>query len=84
MRFVSVIGNDANGNEIQLNLVKYGMILEDVIVKDDVSTGIATICIDEKGENSIIVVPGANNCFTETIVVVNAVSLETDGFHTDL
>ena len=84
MRFVSVIGNDANGKEIQTNLAKYGMNLEDVIVKDDVSTGIATICIDEKGENSIIVVPGANNCFTETIVVVSAVSLGTDGFHTDL
>lgn len=84
MRFVSVIGNDANGKEIQKSLTKYGVILENVIVKDDVSTGIATICIDEKGENSIIVVPGANNCFTETVVVFNAVSLGTDGLHTDL
>lgn len=68
MRFVSVMGNDANGEELRKNLEAYGMILDDVIVKEGVSTGIASICIDDKGENSIIVVPGANNCFTEDVV----------------
>ena len=68
MRFVSVIGKDANGDELQKKLSAYGVILDDVIVKEGISTGIASICIDDKGENSIIVVPGANNCFTEEVV----------------
>lgn len=68
MRFVSVIGKDANGDELQKKLSAYGVILDDVIVKEGISTGIASICIDNKGENSIIVVPGANNCFTEEVV----------------
>ena len=70
MRFVSVVGKDANGEELRKRLTAYGMILDDVIVKEGVSTGIASICIDAKGENSIIVVPGANNCFTEEVVGV--------------
>ena len=68
MCFVSLIANDSNGAEISKKLSEVGMRLDEVKVIDGICTGIASICIDDKGENSIIVVPGANGCFTSSIV----------------
>ena len=69
MRFVSVVGNDSNGDQIRRHLSSFGMSLESVIVSARSTTGVATICIDDAGENSIVVVPGANNLFTTELVV---------------
>ena len=70
IRFVSTIANDSNGMDLLSNFKKVGMNTEFVMVCDNVATGVATICIDEKGENSIIVVPGANACFFPSVVNV--------------
>lgn len=64
MRFVSVIGDDSNGEVIKKHLQSFGMNLENVIVESNATTGVATICVDDKGENSIVVIAGANNLFT--------------------
>lgn len=64
MRFVSVIGDDSNGEVIKKHLQSFGMNLENVIVEPNATTGVATICVDDKGENSIVVIAGANNLFT--------------------
>ena len=75
MCFVSLIGNDSNGVEISKKLSEVGMRLDEVKVINDICTGIASICIDDKGENSIVVVPGANGCFTSSIVCISISSL---------
>ena len=71
MRFVSCIGNDVNGKEIIANFERIGMNTENIKVCENTCTGVATICIDSKGENSIIVVPGANSCFSPSFVIVS-------------
>lgn len=68
MCFVSTVGDDSNGCEILKRLESTGVITQEVKVINGICTGVATICIDEKGENSIIVVPGANSCFSPSIV----------------
>ena len=68
MRFVSVLGDDANGEALKRNYEKYGIQMDTIVVHTGVSTGVATIVIDKSGENSIIVVPGANSCFSESVV----------------
>ena len=69
MRFVSVIGDDSNGEVIKKHLLSFGMNLENVIVEPNATTGVATICVDDSGENSIVVIAGANNQFTTERVV---------------
>ena len=68
MRFVSTIGDDSNGREIYSTLKTMGVNVDDVIILQKTTTGVASICIDGAGENSIIVVPGANALFSNTIV----------------
>ena len=68
MRFVSTIGDDSNGKEIYSTLKSMGVNVNDVIALPKATTGVASICIDGAGENSIIVVPGANALFSNTIV----------------
>lgn len=73
MHFVSTIGDDANGREVYATLKKNGVNVDDVMILPGETTGMASICIDQKGENSIIVVPGANALFS--IDRVGAVSI---------
>ncbi len=57
--FLGKIGNDSFGEELIKNL-ENNNIKVDLIEKVQCSSGLATIILDGKGENSIIVVPGAN------------------------
>ena len=68
MHFVSTIGDDSNGKEIYSTLKTMGVNVDDVITLPKATTGVASICIDSAGENSIIVVPGANALFSNAIV----------------
>lgn len=58
--FFGVVGEDAYGIDHLNHLAKEGIDVSNVLIKDGVTTGTAHITIS-KGENSIIVVPGANN-----------------------
>ena len=66
--FVGCIGNDANGRQMQTNLDKEGINTNFISVIPDVASGTALIFVDAKGENSIAVAPGANNCVTTDII----------------
>ena len=58
--FVTKIGNDVFGKQA-VQLFKEESIETSFIFEDEnVSSGIALITVDEKGENSIVVAPGAN------------------------
>lgn len=64
MRFVSVIGDDGNGEVMRKHLLSFGMNLENVSVEPNTTTGVAIISVDDCGENSIVVIAGASNLFT--------------------
>ncbi|MBA4494850.1 hypothetical protein H1191_11080 [Paenactinomyces guangxiensis] len=60
---VGCAGNDSFGSELTANLQREGVITVNVETVTDLATGIASITV-ENGENSIIVVPGANDALT--------------------
>ena len=57
--FVGAVGSDAYAEPAMKYLRSSGVDLEHVDVTDEV-TGLAVITVDQEGENTIIVVPGAN------------------------
>ena len=64
MMMVAKVGNDAFQN-ILINTMTDLNMNQKYIFKCDTSTGCALILVDEKGENEIVVLPGANNEFTK-------------------
>ena len=54
------VGNDAFGKQLVDNLNKAGVDTHHIIHDSDASTGIAMIAVEEGGQNSIVVSPGAN------------------------
>jgi ribokinase len=57
-RFVAAIGADAEGSMLRQVLAEENL---DVVLRaTDASTGLAVVMVDDAGENSIVVVPGAN------------------------
>ncbi len=60
VNFIGACGRDEFGDRLIKKLNKHGVNTDDVF-RVDKKTGIALISIDNKGNNKIIVVPGANN-----------------------
>ncbi len=58
------VGGDAFGGVLRQNLVQEGISTDRLIVDDEQATGVALITVEERGENTIIVVPGANGRIT--------------------
>lgn len=58
--FVMKRGNDLFGNQTVGLLMREGIDTEYVIKDNDLPSGVALITVDSKGENSIVVAPGAN------------------------
>ncbi len=54
------VGNDTFGEQLVNNLKKVGIDTRYIKRDDDASTGIAMIAVEESGQNSIVVSPGAN------------------------
>lgn len=61
VRFVTCLGNDANG----LNAIEYykkeGLDASLSLIVDDTPSGVAMIWVDDTGENSIVIIAGAND-----------------------
>jgi ribokinase len=60
VRFVAKLGQDIFGNQALEGFRKEGLDIENVLQTADYPSGIATITVNEKGENQIIVASGAN------------------------
>lgn len=60
--FLNVVGKDDFGNALIQNLKMANVSTEAVRQNEGTSTGMAVICVNSTGNNSIIVIPGANNC----------------------
>jgi ribokinase len=58
---VSKVGNDMFGRDLLANFAEKGIDTRNVGVIEGVSSGIATILVEPSGENSILIVKGANN-----------------------
>ncbi len=61
---IAKVGSDGFGQQYLDNYKANGLVMDYVYVTDEVPTGIAAITVDEKGQNCIIVVGGANNAIT--------------------
>ncbi|MGI9532405.1 ribokinase [Lutimonas sp.] len=63
--FVTRVGDDSFGNTAIQGFKKEGMLTDYVFKDTSHPSGVATITLNESGENSIIVAPGANNALTK-------------------
>ncbi len=59
VHMVGAVGDDVFGQALLDNLAKAG-VETSAVARDSGPSGVAPILIDEKGQNSIVVVPGAN------------------------
>ncbi len=73
------IGRDAFGDQMRSNLESIGVDTHLVITDPDAPSGVASIVVDEKGENRIIVVAGANGQVTPFDVELVAPALAESG-----
>ncbi len=56
------VGDDTFGEQLINSLKKAGVNIQHITHDSDASTGIALIVVEEGGQNSIVVSPGANGC----------------------
>lgn len=62
---LGAIGNDNFGKDLSGSLYSNNVNIDNLIIKKNVSTGIAFITVTESGANNIIVVQGANSLITK-------------------
>lgn len=68
--FVARVGNDIFGNQALEQFGREGIRTEFVLTDPEQPSGVALIGVDERGENSIVVAPGANARLDERQVAV--------------
>lgn len=59
-QLVGRVGNDNFGRSLLSNLQSYGVQTEHILIDETAHSGVAVITVDDSGQNSIIVIPGAN------------------------
>ncbi|MDR7075640.1 ribokinase [Neobacillus niacini] len=67
---IGAVGDDSFGNTLVNHLTNQGINTENIMKVKDTSTGIASIIVSE-GDNSIIVVSGANSHITPEVIEKN-------------
>lgn len=67
-RMIGCVGKDAFGPVLVNSLVAAGVDASGVIHLNEVSTGTATILVEDSGENRIIIVAGANGMVTTELI----------------
>jgi ribokinase len=65
---VGRVGNDTFGQELLTSLQQAGVICDRILVDPSTHSGVAVITVEDSGENSIILVPGANGQVNQTDV----------------
>lgn len=66
--FISAVGDDGLGEPVKGNLAAAGVDTDGVRTAKGTPTGMAFICVNSEGNNSIVVIPGANDaCDAEWI-----------------
>lgn len=76
VHMVGAVGDDAHAEAALSLLEECGVRLDTVAAHHDTSTGLAVVTVDERGENTIVVVPGANATVDAAAVGAHAALLE--------
>ena len=74
--FLGAVGADSYGRIDKENLKNAGVDTESIIVREDISTGIAFITVNRDGDNSIVVASGANATLSEKEIEENVLLIE--------
>ena len=61
VKFVTCLGNDANGQNTLKYFKEINLDISSTLLVKEASSGTAIILVDENGENCIVITPGANN-----------------------
>lgn len=77
VKMLGAVGNDSLGQTLKKNLSNVGVDVSGIRVLENEITGQAFISIDDAGENSIIVIPGANGALTPEMITQTEESLKT-------
>src|SRR5260370_18100070 len=78
VRLIGRLGNDPFGAELRTHLQKAGVDITGVSTSDGVS-GVAVVVVSERGDNSILVAPGANSNATPEDLDANISILRSAG-----
>ena len=68
VHLVGVVGRDDHGEMLLQDLRRTDVDVSHVRTTDRAGTGLAMICVDQQGENTIVVSPGANEHWTDAFV----------------
>ncbi|MCA9145914.1 MAG: ribokinase [Planctomycetales bacterium] len=68
VQMIGRVGNDAFAGRLRVNLEKHEVDCRAVLPTDDCTSGLAVIALERSGQNSIMVVPGANGKVSEADV----------------
>ncbi|KAG8937324.1 hypothetical protein FRC02_000094 [Tulasnella sp. 418] len=66
--FVGAVGNDEFGRNLRDGINKEGVNVDNVVVREELSSGVAVILVEESGENRIIISAGANAAVTPAAI----------------
>jgi len=77
---IGQVGNDAQADWLIQNLHSAGVDASAVSRDAQVSSGIATITLNDQGQNQIIIVPGANGTFTPDRLALSQDRIARAGF----
>ena len=69
---IGAVGGDAYGQVLRENLKAVAVDISGISVMEDGVTGQAFITVDDRGENSIIVIAGTNRAVTKELIQKNA------------
>ena len=65
---IGAVGNDAAGETLLYNLKSVGVDVTGIRQMENGTTGQAFIAVDDNGDNSIIIIPGANGLVTKELI----------------
>lgn len=79
VKFITSLGNDSNGINTLAYYKKEGLDASSSFIAENTPSGVAMIWVDQKGENSIVVIAGANEMLSsEYIREIEQEILEAD------
>ena len=76
VRMMGLVGMDSFGNTLKANLTDVGVDVRTVVDTVAEATGVAFIHVDDAGQNSITVAPGANGVFSAFDIASQSWALE--------
>ena len=80
VRLLARVGGDGLGQQLRTSLEADGVDTTDLLALPGMASGVAGIFVDDAGQNSIVVAPGANAALTQADVAAAAESIQSAQF----